>query len=185
MQYTVFISLEPYLTQWLLHECNGESPIRFKKNSAENDIILQYLKPQPKQEGYVPQLRAEEGQITIVLPCFKSKDIRTYNYLHPKGAIKLRECIRNRFCVSLWKDLNTVGHVMMRNDISISNWMKEHGIAFDDKNWNTIAKILQRKRAVYCPNHRLSNRKTSKHRKKGEENATTSETNCPPANTVE
>ena len=185
MQYTVFLKLDPYLAQWFQHECGGEYPIRLKRGSIEADLLACYLKPQPKDKGYVPQLRPNEGEVEIVLPYFKWKDIRTNNYLPPRAAIVLQECIRTRFRVALWKDLHTVGNVVKRTDVTISAWMKEHGIAFDDKNWNTIAKILQRKRAVYCPNHRLSNRKTSKHRKKGEENATTSETNCPPANPVE
>jgi hypothetical protein len=44
--------------------------------------------------------------------------------------------------------------------------MEKNGIEVDDRNWNTIAKILQRKRAVYTPNGRLTNHKSSKHRKK-------------------
>ena len=45
----------------------------------------------------------------------------------------------------------------------VSEQMEKHGIEVDDKNWNTIAKILQRNRAVYCPNQRLTNHKSSKH----------------------
>ena len=51
-------------------------------------------------------------------------------------------------------------------DISITNWMKLHGIVDDDRNFNTIAKILQRSRAAYCSDGRLTNHKSSKHRKK-------------------
>ena len=102
----------------------------------------------------------------MVIPCFKHKDIRTYNYLSERAEICLHACIRNRFKVALWKDLHTVGNVVKRTDITISEWMAAHGITDDDTNWNTIAKILQRKRAVYCPNGRLTNHKSSKHRKK-------------------
>ena len=87
MTYTVFLNLEPYLAQWLQHESGGEYPIKLKRASAEADILECFLKPQPKEEGYVPQLRPEEGQVEIVLPCFKRKDIRTYNYLPPRAAI--------------------------------------------------------------------------------------------------
>ena len=166
MTYTVFLNLEPYLAQWLQHESGGEYPIKLKRGSAEADILECFLKPQPKEEGYVPQLRPEEGQVEVVLPCFKRKDIRTYNYLPPRAAICLQECIRNRFRVALWKDLYTIGNLTKRTDVTISAWMKEHGIVDDDRNWNTIAKILQRKRAIYCVDGRLSDRKTSQHRKK-------------------
>ena len=60
----------------------------------------------------------------------------------------------------------TIGNLTKRTDVTISAWMKEHGIVDDDRNWNTIAKILQRKRAIYCVAGRLSDRKSSKHRKK-------------------
>ena len=43
MNCTIFLTLEPYLAQWLLHECDGESPIKFKKNSAESKILELYL----------------------------------------------------------------------------------------------------------------------------------------------
>lgn len=163
---TVYLNLEPYLAQWLQHEGGGEYPIRLKRGSAESDILECFLTPQPKTEGYVPQLAPQEGQVEILLPCFKHKDIRTYNYLPHRAAIVLHACIRNRFNVQLWKDLHTIGNVTKRNDIVISAWMREHGIEDDDRNWNTIAKILQRKRAVYCAAGRLTDHKTGKHRKK-------------------
>ena len=107
MKYTIFLSIEPYLSQWLIHESGGEYPIKLKRGSAEADILEFFLQPQPKQEGYIPQYRPEEGQMEIVLPCFRAQDIRTYDYLPPKGAVRLRDRIRNRFLVMLWKDLYT------------------------------------------------------------------------------
>ncbi len=166
MKYTVFISLEPYLAQWILNESGGECPIPVKRGSAEADLLEMYLRPQPKDPGYIPQLRPLPGQVEMMIPWFKSKDVRTYNFLPPEGEVRIRSCIRNRFMVAIWKDLHTVGNVVKRNDITISTWMTEHGIEDNDTNWNTIAKILQRKRAVYCPNNRLTTRKTSKHKKK-------------------
>lgn len=166
MVYTVFLTLEPYLAQWLCHQHGGEYPIRIKRGSAEADLLELFLKKQPTDPDYRPQLKPLPGQVEIVLPYFKHKDIRTYNYLPPRGEICLHACIRNRFKVALWKDLHTVGNVVKRTDITISEWMAEHGITDDDTNWNTIAKILQRKRAIYCPNNRLTDRKTSKHRRK-------------------
>ena len=87
----------------------------------------------------------------------------------------LRECIRNRFRVKLWKDLYTVGNITKRTDITISEWMVSNGIVNDDRNWNTIAKIFQRQRAVYAPNKRLSTRCYTKHRKKTQNINTTLE----------
>lgn len=166
MKYTVFLTLEPYLAQWLCHHHGGVYPIRLKRGSAEAEILQLFLTPQPKDPDYKPQVKPKPGQVEIILPFFKHKDIRTYNFLSERGEICLHACIRNRFKVQLWKDLHTVGNVVKRNNIAISEWMKENGIEDDDTNWNTIAKILQRNRAVYCPNKRLTNRKSSPHRKK-------------------
>ena len=79
MNYTIFITLEPYLSQWLLHECGGEYPIRFKKNSAESRILELYLTTQPRSAEYVPQIFPEQGQTIIALPNFKRKDTRNNN----------------------------------------------------------------------------------------------------------
>lgn len=162
MAYTIFLNLEPYLAQFLQHEGGGEYPIRIKRGSAEADILECFLKPQPKDPDYKVQSEPLDGQVAIVLPDFKYKDIHTYNYLSPRGAICLHACIRNRFNVALWKDLHTVGNVVRRTDVTISEWMKEHGIENDDRNWNTIAKILQRKRAVYCKDGKLRKKNSDK-----------------------
>jgi len=166
MIYTVFLTLEPYLAQWLRHQHGGEDPIRIKRGSAEADLLRLFLKKQPTDPEFKPQLKALPGQVEVILPFFKHKDIRTYNYLPPRGEICLHACIRNRFKVALWKDLHTVGNVVKRTNTTISQWMKDNGIVDDDTNWNTIAKILQRCRACYCPNNRLTTRKSSPHRKK-------------------
>ena len=164
MRYSVFITLEPYLAQWLIHESEGKNPIPVKRGSAESDVLQMHLKKQPTAPDYKPQLKPLPGQVEILLPAFKHKDTRIYNYLPPVGEACLHQCIRNRFKVALWKDLHTVGNVVMRTKESIEHWMEAHGIEVDDKNWNTIAKILQRNRAVYCPNQRLTDHKSSKHR---------------------
>lgn len=166
MRYTVFLTLEPYLAQWLAHESGGSNPIPVKRGSAEADLLELFLKKQPKDPDFRPQLRPLPGQVEILLPAFKTKDTRIFNYLPPRGEICLHACIRNRFKVMLWKELHTVGNVIRRTDVAIADWMEAHGIEVDDTNWNTIAKILQRNRAIYCKNGRLTDRKSSKHRKK-------------------
>lgn len=166
MRPTIFLPLEPYLAQWLRHESDGCYPIPIKRGSAEAEVLQLHLRKEPRDPSFKPQLWAEPGQVEILLPAFKGLDTRFYRYLPPEGVVCLRQCIRSRFKVMLWKDLHTVGNVVKRTNESIEHWMEEHGIEVDDKNWNTIAKILQRNRAVYCPNHRLTNNKSSKHRKK-------------------
>ena len=101
--------------------------------------------------------------------CLASNE-RTYaptTICHQELPSCLQECIRNRFRVALWKDLHTVGNVVRRTDVTISEWMKAHGIEDNDRNWNTIAKILQRKRAVYCKDGKLRNKNSDKKVKSG------------------
>ena len=164
MTYSIFLNLEPYLAQWFRHEHGGNYPVRLKRGSAEADLLQVYLTPLPKTRQ--PKFTHSPEETEVIIPYFKHKDIRTYNHLPQKGIILLQECIRTRFKVKLWKDLHTVGNVIKRTDQTIASWMEKNGIEVDDRNWNTIAKILQRKRAVYTPNGRLTNHKSSKHRKK-------------------
>lgn len=161
MTYTIFLRLEPYLAQWLRHECGGDDPIRLRRGSAEADILYLHLQPQPRRPDYRPQLRPAEGEVEIALPWFKYKDIRTYNYLPPRAATLLRECIRTRFRVNFWHDIFTVSHLRGRIDLHLEAWMDSHGIEVDDRNYNTLQKIHQRKRAVYCPDARLRRRAPS------------------------
>ena len=166
MKYTIFLTLEPYLAQWLAHGCGGKDPIPVIRGSAEADLIEAFLKKPPKDPDYVPQLQPLPGQVEILLPCFKHKEVRTYNYLPPRGEICLHECIRNRFKVQLWKDIFSFDNIGWRYKDLIEKWMEDHGIEVDDTNYNTIAKIVQRNRAVYYKNRRLTDHNTSKHKKK-------------------
>ncbi|MCR5314372.1 MAG: hypothetical protein K6E52_00550 [Bacteroidaceae bacterium] len=155
MRHTVFLTLEPYLAQWLIHESGGSNPIPIRRGSAEADLLEHFLQRQPNDPDYHRQIRPLPGQVEIALPFFKGKDTRVYNYLPPRGEVCLHQCIRNRFRVMLWKELHTVKNVIRRTDVTICEWMERHGIEVDDRNWNTIAKILQRSRAVYCKNGHL------------------------------
>ena len=159
---TVYISLEPYLAQWLKHECGGTDPIRLKRASAEADILEYFLRLRPKRKNFFPQMKPKEGQTAILVPHFKYKDTRSHNYLPPRAEIVLHACIKNRFNVQLWKDLYTIENQNKRIDQLIYHWMRAHGIEECEKNWNTIAKIYQRKRAVYCSSNRLTNNKSRK-----------------------
>ena len=102
MDNTIFITLEPYLAQWLKHQMGGTSPIPVKRASAEAAILQMFLQKQPRDPQYRPQIKALPGQVEILLPRFRLRDTRTYNYLPPRGEMALHQCIRNRFKVALW-----------------------------------------------------------------------------------
>lgn len=141
----IYLKLDPYLAQWLTHE-HGGNPVVFPKNSAENDILELglTLKPYlaaPNEPGI--------DKVPISVPYFKSKDVRSYNYLPPKGRRALARCIRTRFVISMWNDLFKFGNIGKRKQDIIWTWMEAHGIEATDTNWNTIAKIYMRKRSVY------------------------------------
>ena len=64
---TIFITLEPYLAQWLKHEFGGVSPIPIRRASAEADILRLNLRTQPRHNGYMRQLTPGPNQVEILL----------------------------------------------------------------------------------------------------------------------
>lgn len=149
IMYTVFITLEPYLAQWLIHQTGGQQLIRMKKGSVENAVLQLLVTKPPKDKDWRPQLKPEPGQVEIVLPYNHFKNIRYNFYLPKKAELLLHQILRNRFKVQLWNDLHKVSNVNKQKDGIISKWMEDHGIEDNDKNWNTIAKILQRTKKIY------------------------------------
>lgn len=144
-EYVIYLKLDPYLAQWLLHE-HGGSPVEFPKNSAENDVLELGLTTKPY---LAVEIGPAENHVPIALPCFKHKDVRFYNYLPHKARRALAHCIRTRFVIALWNDLNKFGYIGRRKQDLIWAWMEAHGIMATETNWNTIAKIYMRKRNVY------------------------------------
>lgn len=147
MNYTIFITVEPYLAQWLQHENDGNLPLQLQRSSVEAKFVEMHLKEQPKDS--IPQLKAEDGQLPIALPWFKNVDIRTYNYLPPKACLALKDLFRNRFILQLWNEVHTFEGAHIRIDMRLAAFMEKHGIAYDDTNYNTIHKIYDRLRNSY------------------------------------
>lgn len=144
-EYIIYLKLDPYLAQWLIHE-HGGTPVAFPKNSMENDIIELGLMKKPYLA--LPN-EPGENKVPIALPYFKSKNVRYNNYLSLKSRNALQRCIRSRFVMTLWKDLYKFGYIGKKKQDLIWAWMETHGIEATDTNFNTIAKIYLRKRNVY------------------------------------
>lgn len=142
----VYVELDSYLAQWLTHKNEGVIPIVFPKNSYENDVLELSLSLRPKNtydDG------PKEGKIPIAVPYFKNKDVRSNNYLPRSGEIAIQKSIRQRFVMELWRDLHKFGNIGKQRKELLFAWMEAHGIEPSDKNWNTLAKIYQRRQDAY------------------------------------
>ena len=151
----IYLNLDTYLAQWLTHEYG--TPVVFPKNSYENDLLELSLTTRPKNAS-------EEGlrgsvTVSISLPYFKNKDVRFHNYLPIEGQRALQKCIRSRFIVCLWQDLHKFGNIGKQKQDLIYAWMAAHGIEATESNWNTLAKIYQRRQDAYRKLRRKDNKR--------------------------
>lgn len=151
-----YVKMDPYLAQWLIHETGGK-PVEFPKNSLENDIIALGLTTLPEKRK--PDLPGE-GKVPIVLPNFKYKDVRYYNYLPTSSKEQLLQCLRARFVVALWKDLFRFGYIGKQKQDLIWTWMETHGIEDTETNFNAILKIYARKRDAFRKQLKRTNKKS-------------------------
>lgn len=142
----IYLELEDYLAQWLIHDMGGNNPVRLIRGSMEWCLLEQFLKTPP--DDYVPQTSAP-GLLCIELPNFRSKDTRYNYYLPPRAADALKACIRTRFDIVMWSALHKFANLFQRQDNLIYAFMESNGIELTEKNWNAIAKRYQRKRDIY------------------------------------
>ena len=138
--------LEPFLAQWFIHDSGGTQPVVLRKNSVERRILATYLLKLPP--GARPNIK-ENSNVEIVLPEYKAKPPKNYNYLSRQGLDILKRTIRDRFIIELWTDLHRHGYIGRRRDELIYAWMDAHGIELTETNWNTIAKIYIRQYKNY------------------------------------
>lgn len=147
----LYLPLDPYLRQWFINEHGGETPVKLQRGSVESKILEVYLMKRP--DSIPPDLDGD-GKVPIVIPEFRNRPPEIYNHL-PKFALSsLQNIIRNRFDISLWKDLHDFGKITKRQDNLIYAWMESHGIEINETNWNVIAKRYQRQRNVYLSRDR-------------------------------
>lgn len=155
-RYYIHLELAPYLRQWLIHDCGGSTPVRFKKLSVENMILFSYLTKLKK--GEKPDLPTE-NTVAIEIPWFREKPPMTYNHMSHKAKRELVTVIRERFQISFWEYLHQSRNLGIRRKELILTWMTSHGIEPDDTNYFTLDKIYQRQRRVYQGPKRNSNRR--------------------------
>ncbi|MCH5347507.1 MAG: hypothetical protein J1E63_10365 [Muribaculaceae bacterium] len=159
--YCVYLELEPYLRQWVIHYCGGVTPVSFPKNSIENIHLANGLIKRPGNVGaevITPDL------LEIAIPEFKAKDPATYNYLPKPARFELIRTIRRNFRLDLWSNLHRFGWIGRRRDKLIEAYMIANGIEVDDTNTNTILKIYQRAYKTFLENKNFQRRKTKKNK---------------------
>lgn len=139
----VYISLKPYLHQWLVHEF-GEEPILFPKGSAEADL-LEFLLTRPRNSA---PLIANNNMVAIQIPHLKHKP-REFTYLSPRAQAALARLIYVRFQVEMWEDLHTVDNSFRIIGDVIYAWLDAHGIETTPQNWETVRQMYYRKRKRY------------------------------------
>jgi hypothetical protein len=152
----LYVNIDPYLAQWFIHECGGETPVKLIRGSIEYIWLETFLRCTPKDEK--PRL-ANENTLTILLPNFRSKDTRYYNYLSEDAEKIFVSIIRNRFDICMWNELHRFGNLVTRLDGIIYSFMDYHGIEHTETNWNAISKRYQRKRNIYLTNLKKNQKK--------------------------
>lgn len=149
--FCIYISLDPYLAQWFIHDQGGKQPIQLVKGSVESKILEVYIAKRPS--NIPPELYAPD-KVAIALPGFRYRPAEIYNFLPNHAMAALTNAIRNRFDIELWNDLHHFGKIGRRQDELIYAWMEKHGIAQTEVNWNAIAKRYQRQRDIYLKRER-------------------------------
>ena len=166
--FILYLHLDDYLAQWFINEHGGVSPVELIRGSIEWNILEQFL-ISPPHNAVVTTEAENQDAVKIVLPSFRNKDTRFFNYLPKSAQYLLANCIRNRFDIDLWNSIHKFDSVMQRQDQLILAYMESHGIEINDKNWAAIAKRYQRKRKLYIQNERVKkfrkNRYNLEHKK--------------------
>lgn len=151
--YKIYIEVEDYLRQWLMHKYGEKGMVVFPKYSIESYIVKNGLKKPPKD--YQPP-KPKKTAVPVYIPYSKKINIR-YNFYFPlKEKRKLIACIKKSFKIALWEDLNDDKNIGKKNKTIIYEWMMANGIENSEKNWNTIAKIFSRQKKLQKKNQPLS-----------------------------
>lgn len=157
-QFLFYLPLPPFLAQWYIHKNGGVVPVKINRNSSENGVLRHFLSTPP--EDYVPSV-PPAGQLAVEIPSYPAKDPRTYNYVPPYGVNAIVEILREDFDLQLHEFYVGVYLRGGRLDCLLEAWMLHHGIEFNDANFNSVKKRLDRMRnAIKC--HRYRSKKKSK-----------------------
>lgn len=131
----------------------NEDPVKTEgaEESVETEASEETAKPEETEDDMPkrPDDLPGKGKVAIVLPYFKYKDIRFYNFLPISARDSLVQCLRARFAVELWKDLYKFGYIGKQKKDLIYAWMASHGIEDTETNFLAISKMYYRKRDAF------------------------------------
>lgn len=138
--FTLYFSCESWLAQWFISDSGGGQPIKLRKNSPESKFLYSAIRRKFDTDPDPPK----EGNFVVYIPEYRGKN-PFYNHYLPEAKRKVfLRIIKDRFDVQLWIDLAIVTTTTTKD--AIMDWMTSHGIEVTDKNYNAIAKRLQRMR---------------------------------------
>ena len=149
--FCIHIKLNDYLAQWFINSHGGQNPVRLLKGSIESKVLSLYLTKRPPTARPVP---VSKMNVSIVIPCFRTKPPEYFNYLPHYAYNALVKEIINRFDVDLFSSLHAFGHIGKKQKDLVYAWMEARGIEDSPRNWDAIVKRYQRLRNVYKNNER-------------------------------
>lgn len=160
-EFTLSFQCEDYLRQWCINDAGGSSPVRLRKNSPESNLLRFCLRPKSKAE---PEPEIIGTPLIVYIPTFRHMNPEVYNNISSAGKKAFMKILKKRFDLQLWDDLNPIYSFGINKEDLIYAWMEAHGIEPTEKNFNSVAKRLQRIRERIQTNARV--RKYRMERKK-------------------
>ncbi len=140
----VYISVEGYMRQWLVHKYGAE-PIAFRKWSKENDLLQESLRPKP--EGWKPEAR--QGSIAIAVPKRDGFNPKKWCYIPQQKLVILRQILIHQFRRDFFEFIAQPNPSKPTIKMRVLEFMKKRNIKEDSSVLDTLLKIRQRNKANY------------------------------------
>ena len=149
----IYLPLETFMAQWFRHRHGGSLyTVRLVRGCVEAKRLKALLDIPPA--GYVQPV-PPPGCVAVAIPSFPAKDPRQFCYVSPQGINALVETLHDLFDIEL-HDYYVKTYIKgSRIDYMIEAWMALHGIEFNDTNYNSVKKRLDRgRKKIYVRRHR-------------------------------
>lgn len=141
-EFVVYLTVPNYLAQWIEHTFGN--PAELIKESPESRVLNEFLTKTPANAK--PDT-GEGSNVSVVIPYFKGKDPRTYNFLYQSGKNALAESFRTLLIKNLMEEVGSLENGNAKIATLIYAWMEKHGIS--ENEWYTVSQIYYRTRKKY------------------------------------